>query len=175
VNGSLVVRPNVSTSYTLTVSGYGGTRTCNVYVSVSNPTPYVALSQIPYTGFDLGAAGNIIYWGALLSFALASSYLVLYYKGGAAAFAGAMIPLRRGRQKFVSLAKAAPVNTVSTSGSLKTPAIFAETPRAKAPVASAPSPIEAEFSRLIGAMPKDKMSFAKVDEGQAPRIVITRN
>src|SRR3989338_6239052 len=73
--------------------------------------PYVALSQIPYTGFDFGAAGNSIYSGALLSFALASSYLVLFYKGGAATFMGAMIPLRRGRSERIS-AKAVRVDTV---------------------------------------------------------------
>ena len=136
--------------------------------------PYVALSQIPYTGFDFGAAGNAIYWGALLSFALASGYLVLYYKGGAATFMGAMIPLRLGRSARASV-KATSVGTVGTSGSLKTPAIFAESTRAKAPAVSAPSAVEAEFSRFIGAMPKDKMSFAKVEHGQAPRIIITRN
>src|SRR3989344_5350785 len=52
VNGSLTVRPNTSKTYTLTVTGLGGTRTCSTYVTVSGS--YVSLSQIPYTGFDFG-------------------------------------------------------------------------------------------------------------------------
>ena len=65
------------------------------------------------------------------------------------------------------------VSTESTSGSSR-PAIFAETPRAESADLPDPSAIEAEFSRFIGAMPKDKMSFAKAEEGQAC-IIITRN
>ena len=45
-----------------------------------NPTsPYVALTQIPYTGFDFGPVGNAIYWFALASFAAGATYLVVYY------------------------------------------------------------------------------------------------
>src|SRR3989338_8362471 len=85
-NGTLAVRPNQSMTYTLTVSGFGGTRTCQAYVNVSGAAPYVALSQIPYTGFDLGTLGNTMYWLGLLSFAVAAAYLVLYYRGGASIF-----------------------------------------------------------------------------------------
>ena len=77
VNGSLAVRPNNSTMYTLTVSGNGGTRTCTAYVTVQGS--YISLSQIPYTGFDAGLLGNALYWLSLISFALAGAYLTVYY------------------------------------------------------------------------------------------------
>jgi hypothetical protein len=41
-----------------------------------NPTPYVSLSQVPYTGLDLGFWGSIAYWGAFVLFALFAAYLI---------------------------------------------------------------------------------------------------
>lgn len=42
-------------------------------------TPYVALTQIPYTGFDFGPIGNALYWLSLIGFAVAGAYLMIYY------------------------------------------------------------------------------------------------
>jgi hypothetical protein len=39
-------------------------------------TPYVSLSQVPYTGLDLGFWGSIAYWGAFVLFALFAAYLI---------------------------------------------------------------------------------------------------
>ncbi len=39
-------------------------------------TPYVSLSQVPYTGLDLGFWGTIAYWGAMIIFALVVAYLL---------------------------------------------------------------------------------------------------
>jgi hypothetical protein len=39
---------------------------------------YVSLSQIPYTGLDLGPVGTIVYWIALIVFCLAAAYLMLF-------------------------------------------------------------------------------------------------
>jgi hypothetical protein len=41
-----------------------------------NNTPYVSLSQVPYTGLDLGFWGTIAYWGAFVLFALFAAYLI---------------------------------------------------------------------------------------------------
>jgi len=41
-----------------------------------NNTPYVSLSQVPYTGLDLGFWGSIVYWGAFILFALFAAYLI---------------------------------------------------------------------------------------------------
>jgi hypothetical protein len=90
-SGSIFVHPAGNTSYVMTVWGTDGQyATCNTYVTVSGGAPYVSLSQIPYTGFDFGPTGNAIYWGALMSFAAAAGYLLVYYKGGMAVFAGAL-------------------------------------------------------------------------------------
>ncbi len=56
----------------------------------ANPQ-YVALSQIPYTGFDLGPVGNAIYWMSLLGVSAAGAYLLIYYKGGALLFVGSLL------------------------------------------------------------------------------------
>ncbi|MEK7106756.1 MAG: hypothetical protein AAB899_01040 [Patescibacteria group bacterium] len=114
--GSTTVYPNQNTLYTLTVSGNGGTSSCQTYTGVSNyvapapvpvynapvitqtaaAAPYVALTQIPYTGFDFGTFGNALYWILLVGFAVAASYLVLYFRGGAFALVKGMI---RGKSK----------------------------------------------------------------------------
>jgi hypothetical protein len=43
------------------------------------PLAYLYLSQIPYTGLDLGPVGTVLYWIALIAFALALTYLVLFH------------------------------------------------------------------------------------------------
>jgi hypothetical protein len=62
----------------------------------TQPTaPAVALTQIPYTGFDFGPIGDTMYWLGLLGFASALSYLALYYRQGAVAFALSFVGERR--------------------------------------------------------------------------------
>lgn len=85
-------------TYTLTVYGNGQSRQCELtvgsgaYTYPSTPSygnygyayqqPYVYLSQIPYTGIDLGVVGTMVYFLALMSFAIAGGYLLSYYNGG---------------------------------------------------------------------------------------------
>lgn len=90
VNGTLTVRPESSRTYTLTVRDFQGrAEACSTQVSVSGGAPYVGLSQIPYTGFDFGPIGNALYWMAMIGFAVASGYLVVYYlPGRGISFAG---------------------------------------------------------------------------------------
>ena len=109
-SGSTTVNPTGGTTiYTMTVHGQGGSGTCQTQVIYQQQpvtthvppahTPYVSLSQIPYTGFDFGPVGNAIYWAGLLSFALAAAYLAIYYKGGLA-LAGASVGNRRRPVKY---------------------------------------------------------------------------
>ena len=44
----------------------------------AQPLAYLYLSQIPYTGLDLGPVGTTLYWLALIAWALALAYLVLF-------------------------------------------------------------------------------------------------
>ena len=42
-----------------------------------NPTPFVTLSAVPYTGLDLGFGGTVVYWSFLILLALLAAYLVI--------------------------------------------------------------------------------------------------
>ena len=107
--GSRTVYPYNGQVYTMTVYGQNGnsstcqtaayltpayytptyttpTYTTPTYTPINTASPYVALSQIPYTGFDLGPIGNALYWFSLLAFAAAGAYLVVYYRGGMFSF-----------------------------------------------------------------------------------------
>ena len=104
-NGSQVVYPQMTTTYTLTVYGQNGqSANCSTTVYANNfippvvQQPYVALTQIPYTGFDFGPIGNAIYWASLFSFAAAGAYLMIYFRGGALSFATNMIGMKRQQQ-----------------------------------------------------------------------------
>lgn len=157
VSGTLPVRPNVSTNYTLTISGQGGTATCNTFVRVSGS--YVSLSQIPYTGLDFGPFGNAFYFGGILLFALSAAYLVLYYKGGATVFAGSMLGSVTLRKRVVRQSIAAP-------------SMFARkhvfSPKTHRRVVE-----KSSFSAVQAAAPKDTMSIDR--SNGSPRIVISRS
>jgi hypothetical protein len=93
-NGTRVVTGFANQSYSLTVTGQGGTYTCvsqpftPTYVPPAPIYPSVSLSQIPYTGLALSPLAQAMYWLALLSVAAAGGYLLVYFKGSALAFAG---------------------------------------------------------------------------------------
>lgn len=181
MNGSLTVRPENSRTYTLTVTDTSGrTQTCNTYVTVSGGyNPYISLTQIPYTGFDFGPMGNLLYWIALAGFALAAGYLVIYYlprlalsKAGLPAHGFRMPALATSGRPTLSRLPVA-----DSSGGISAPAIFrreGSTATAhKAPVVtSSPSAKNSTHSTIAAA--RDSMDFARSESG-APRIVITRN
>ncbi len=60
----------------------GGSSKPDVYFNSSNrpaaPLASVYLSQIPYTGLDLGPVGTAVYWTLLVLWSLAAAYLVLF-------------------------------------------------------------------------------------------------
>jgi hypothetical protein len=125
----------------------------------------VALTQIPYTGFDFGPVGNSIYWAVLLSFAVASAYLLVYYRGGAFALATELV---RGR---------------STARSTSTTAHAAAIAHDVAPVAHAePVAVNARVASVVPNLPiaearratSDAMVVFHSKGVEAPRIVITR-
>ena len=171
-NGSTTVYPTGGTTiYTLTVHGQGGSNTCQtqviyqaqppvyqppVYIPPKvTPPPYVALTQIPYTGFDFGPVGNSIYWAGLLSFALAAAYLVIYYKGGLA-FATGTIGTRRSTPRAEKTAK-----TIVS---------------AEAPVAKTPTSMFADLpTREYRNSTADTMNIKLAQNAdEMPRITITR-
>lgn len=46
------------------------------------PTTYVTLTQMPYTGFDLGAVGNSLYWLGMILVAALAAYAIVYSHSG---------------------------------------------------------------------------------------------
>jgi len=77
-NGSMVVSPGATTQYSATFTGYGGSVNCYATVVVSGvyqQTPYVTLSQVPYTGLDLGPVGTALYWVFLVLACAVAAYL----------------------------------------------------------------------------------------------------
>jgi|GEM_PF-1515358 hypothetical protein len=172
-NGSLSVRPYGSTNYVLTVYGYNGqTSTCNTYITVGSSyiTPSVTLSQIPYTGFDFGTLGDTMYWLMLAVFALSAGYLLVYYKGGMGAFAGAMTP------SFAKASKGTPVRQTVTV--TKTAPVAAKTIEAPVPAKAMPTGRQVATLESLPAFSNvrptsDSMTIASHDG--APRIVISRN
>lgn len=154
-----------SGTYTMTVYGSNGQQaTCattiqNTYNPPVYQQPYVSLTQIPYTGFDLGPVGNAMYWASLISFAIAGAYLMVYYRGGALAFATAMVPARR--QKFASVvAPKAPIL-------VENEALAASRDEVKV------QPIVAALKKAAGTL--DTMAIVSSKDGSMPTIVIQRS
>jgi hypothetical protein len=46
--------------------------------ATTQPLTYLYLSQIPYTGLDLGPIGTVVYWLMLVGWSIALAYLVLF-------------------------------------------------------------------------------------------------
>ena len=125
------------------------------YPSYYPSYPYLALSQIPYTGFDLGFLGNSLYFVALVAFALAAGYLIVYY----------MPSFNLGRTS-VSRQMSAVVDAPTMFA-------FAASAPISAPVSHRNSQ-ERTYGTQYNDVSKDAMTFARSEKG-APRIVITRN
>jgi hypothetical protein len=143
-------------TYTLTVSGPGGSNTCNTYVAAQS-YPSVSLSQIPYTGFDFGPVGNALYWLSLLAFAASGAYLLVYYKGGMSLLASGAVA------RTTSMVTSAPARIVKSTAQKIENALTDEKPTlANLPV------MPAALATV------DSMVLARSKDGAAPRIIITR-
>lgn len=87
-NGSVTVTCPATVTVTTgggggTPPGGGGAYGPNVTLAAlsrpgSQPLVYLYLSQIPYTGLELGPVGTFIYWTLLAVFALAAAYFLLF-------------------------------------------------------------------------------------------------
>jgi len=84
-NGQSVVAPSQTTQYTATFTGPGGSTNCygTVVVNAGLVTSAIALragsvtlSQVPYTGLDLGPIGTILYWLGLVLLCALLAYLI---------------------------------------------------------------------------------------------------
>jgi hypothetical protein len=126
------------------------------------PAHHIPLSSVPYTGFDAGPLGNIIYWSALIAWSLFAGYLVIGYKGG---LMGAM-------QRFAMSATATPVASVPA------PVILEET--VSAPIVQPEIPVQEIVEATPALVARDaSLGTADLltleDDGSAPRLVIRRS
>lgn len=142
-NGSLAVRPESTRYYTLTVSNGYQTQTCRATVNVSGS--YINLTQIPYTGFDLGPIGNALYWTLLVGLAVGAGYFLVY-----------QFPSQMSKRVFavagIRRAKKIPAGAAVKTEEIKTS-------------------IVSEEKKFSG----DTMVLAQSKDGSMPRIVISRN
>lgn len=61
------------------VMQYGNCQYQTIYPTPA-PQPYVTLSQVPYTGLELGPVGTVVYWGFLVLWCLMAAYLIAVKK-----------------------------------------------------------------------------------------------
>ncbi len=92
-NGTVQINPTQPMTFTGTFTGSNGQIvTCSAAVTVSavqTPVhqvaynqprphaPYITLSQVPYTGLDLGPVGTILYWSFLVFWCLFMAYVLV--------------------------------------------------------------------------------------------------
>jgi len=150
--GSRTVYTDGYVMYTMTVyNTQGQSATCQTQTQVIPPPPIyppqITLTQIPYTGFDLGTVGMTLYYGAILAFALATAYLAVYY-----------LPM------FASLKARVPAPV------MEAPMVFA-----KSVATSISNRVPSETKQALGSLTKDAMAILRSENGSAPRIVITRS
>jgi hypothetical protein len=170
-DGSITINAYTSKTYYMTVYADGRSAECETFVNVvgevrSNSNnysnyygqsyyqpPYVLLTQIPYTGFDFGPVGNMIYWMTLAFLAIGSAYLLVYQKGMRAL---ASIPV---------------VSEVIRAGRMQLRAVRSITNVSIQPAAASQ---RAEQTETL-AETRFGSDSMKVIEGETPRIVITRD
>lgn len=77
--GSRLIYPYTTTTYVANFTGVNGQSvTCTVTAYVSGAqTPYVTLSQVPYTGLDLSLTEEIAYWGFIIFWCAFAAYLLV--------------------------------------------------------------------------------------------------
>lgn len=94
-DGSIDLIINQSTEFTLTAGGVdGGSRTCRVDVDVEDiaiyekrdQTPVIALTQVPYTGFEAGKFLTFLFYAILTLWALFVAYVMVIKKSSVFGF-----------------------------------------------------------------------------------------
>jgi hypothetical protein len=93
-DGEITLRPEKDTTYTLTAERGSKDRTCKVSVDVSGGVTVteirdqkpvvtgIALTQVPYTGFEAGPFLTMLFYGLLLLWALYLAYVLVVRKNG---------------------------------------------------------------------------------------------
>ncbi|MFM2339879.1 MAG: hypothetical protein RLZZ360_515 [Candidatus Parcubacteria bacterium] len=95
-DGEITLRPEKDTTYTLLAERGSKDRTCKVSVDVKDGVTVtevrdqkpvvtgIALTQVPYTGFEAGPFLTMVFYGLLLLWALYLAYVLVMRKNGGA-------------------------------------------------------------------------------------------
>ena len=146
LDGKITVSPDQDTTYVLTVKRGSTTRKCTVDVELDNNVVVkeirdqqplvsgIALTQVPYTGFEAGPILTLLFYTLLMAWALYIAYLLVIKRDvlGGLQFAAAktpntprFIPEQIRPDVFVASVKAPemPISTLPTNLPTGTPAV----------------------------------------------------
>ncbi len=136
--------------------GGGGSPSPRVFFnSISRQAPplsSVYLSQIPYTGLDLGPVGTIVYWLMLVIWSLAAAYLVLF---------GGLPVMRRKLGTFGSAVR----QTLHSDNSSAAPTYAAHSDTVYAATSSHEAIHEAAVAHAMPVVSKSAVSHAAPEHG----------
>lgn len=125
-DGEITLRPEKDTTYTLLAERGSKDRTCKVSVDVKDGVTVItdrdqkpvvtgiALTQVPYTGFEAGPFLTMLFYGLLLLWALYLAYVLVVRKNGGA-----------GHLAMATPAPVAPVAPVAAESTISTPRFVA--------------------------------------------------
>ena len=94
MDGEIDLIINETTEFTLNARGDGGSRNCRVTVKTDDIAVYekrdqgfvIALTQVPYTGFEAGPTLTLIFYALLTLWALFTAYVLVIKKGSILGF-----------------------------------------------------------------------------------------
>jgi hypothetical protein len=177
-DGEITLRPEKDTTYTLLAERGSKDRTCKVSVDVSGGVTVteirdqkpvvtgIALTQVPYTGFEAGPFLTMIFYGLLLLWALYLAYVLVVRKNGSNGMVFATAT--------ATPAPVAPTPVAATPVVASTSTVA--TPRFIAPVAEA-TPTQVVGYAAAATVPSDaayEAVAAKVeDAAHAERVLIS--
>lgn len=137
-DGSLKLKPTRDTEYTLTAERGSKDRTCKVKVDVDDITVLtdrdqkplvsgIALSNVPYTGFEAGPLLTMLFYTLLVAWALLISYLIVIRRR----------PMAGGDVAIVTPSPSPATISMKQAEAIR-PDVFAETVAPVAPVSTLP-------------------------------------
>jgi hypothetical protein len=113
-DGEITLRPDTDTTYTLVAERGSRDKTCTVKVDVKDGVTVIqnrdqqplvtgiALTQVPYTGFEAGAFLTTLFYALLAMFAAYLAYIFVIRRDGAVVANAAVLPHVAAAQAFVN-------------------------------------------------------------------------
>ncbi len=155
-DGEMTLRPEKDTTYTLHVERGSKDEDCDVKVDVSDVVvsqirdqqPLVsgiALTQVPYTGFEAGPIMTFIFYGLLALWALYLAYVLVVRRGALSFTTGAATTATTATSEHIVAATTATPHSLFTPTMTATP-VFHQT---TTPVATVPSTATVGYDAVV--------------------------